>query len=97
MELFSYNSIHRNGICNLPPLKTKMEKQKTKILEWLKTRIATTTFALLAFIGGFFFLNKSITGNTIVTETSYLSLLSLIGLVLIFCSLILALYSVKRR
>ena len=64
---------------------------------FLKRKSTTAVFALIAFLGGFLFLNHSLTGNVIINESRYLDLVSLVGLGLIACSLTLALYSVKRK
>ena len=62
----------------------------------LKTKKATTIFAILALIGGFLFLSPSITGGFILESSDSFSPLSLIGLVLIGCSIVLATYSLKK-
>ena len=64
--------------------------------EILKTKKATTIFAILALIGGFLFLSPSITGGFILESSDSFSPLSLIGLVLIGCSIVLATYSLKK-
>ena len=63
----------------------------------LKTKKATTIFAILALIGGFLFLSPSITGGFILESSDSFSPLSLIGLVLIGCSIVLATYSLKKK
>jgi len=65
--------------------------------EILKTKKATTIFAILALIGGFLFLSPSITGGFILESSDSFSPLSLIGLVLIGCSIVLATYSLKKK
>jgi len=64
--------------------------------EILKTKKATTIFAILALMGGFLFLSPSITGGFILESSDSFSPLSLIGLVLIGCSIVLATYSLKK-
>ena len=65
--------------------------------EILKTKKATTIFAILALMGGFLFLSPSITGGFILESSDSFSTLSLIGLVLIGCSIVLATYSLKKK
>jgi len=65
--------------------------------ERLKTKKATTIFAILALMGGFLFLSPSITGGFILESSDSFSTLSLIGLVLIGCSIVLATYSLKKK
>ena len=65
--------------------------------EILKTKKATTIFAILALMGGFLFLSPSITGGFILESSDSFSTLSLIGLVLIGCSIVLAVYSLKKK
>lgn len=70
-----------------------MENKKN----FLKTRKVTASFALIALIGGAFFLNHSITGNVVLNDKYSFNLVSLIGLLLILCSIILGAYSIKRK
>lgn len=63
----------------------------------LKTRKAATIFAITALISGFLFLSPSITGGFILEKSDSFSPLSLIGLLLIGCSIILAAYSLKKK
>ena len=63
----------------------------------LKRKPVTIVFALISFIGGFLFLNHSLTGNVVINESYYLDIVSLIGLSLIICSLILAFYTIKHK
>jgi len=64
---------------------------------FFKTRKATVSFAIVALVGGFLFLNQSITGNVILNNTNSFSLVSLMGLVLIACSIILGAYALKKK
>jgi len=68
-----------------------------EIFEFFKTKKATIIFSLIAFIGGFLFLNHSVTGNVIINESYYIDIISLIGILLIICSFILAIYTIKHR
>lgn len=63
----------------------------------LKTKKAATLFAIVALVGGFLFLSPSITGGAISVGPSSFNSLSLIGLVLICCSIVLAGYSLKKK
>ena len=64
----------------------------------LKTKRSTITFALIALIGGFLFLNQSnVTGNIILSKENPINIISVIGLLLILCSVVLSLYSIKRK
>jgi len=64
---------------------------------FFKTRKTTVSFAIIALITGFLFLNRSITGNVILNNENSFSLLSLIGLLLIACSVILGVYALKKK
>lgn len=68
-----------------------------KFFDWLKTKQATSIFAVGSLISGFFFLNKNITGNVILNENYSLNILPIIGLVLILCSVVLGAYSVMKK
>jgi len=63
----------------------------------LKTRKAATLFAVIALISGFLFLSPSITGGFILERSDSFSPLSLIGLLLIGCAIVLAAYSLKKK
>jgi len=52
---------------------------------------------LIALAGGFYFLGNKITGNMILENNITFSLLPLMGLLLIACSAILIIYSIKKR
>jgi len=62
-----------------------------------KTKKVVAGFAIVALLGGFFFLNNTPTGNIIVESGNPINLLSIIGLLLIACSIILAVYAIRKR
>jgi len=62
-----------------------------------ESKPVTTFFALIALISGFLFLNSGITGSVILNNKSSFDLFSLIGILLIICSVILGLYTIKKR
>jgi hypothetical protein len=64
---------------------------------WLKKKKVTTSFAIIALAGGFLFLNSGITGNVVILNKGSFNVLSLIGLLLIFCSAVLAAYTIKKK
>jgi hypothetical protein len=65
---------------------------------WLKRKKVTAYFALISFICGFFFIkNSGITGNIVVNRYQPVSMLSLVGLLLIFCSVILVIYTIGKK
>ena len=69
------------------------------IEELLKSTPITGGFAVIAFIGGVIFLSYSysITGNVILNDKYAFNFLSLIGLLLVLCSGVLGLYSIKKK
>lgn len=67
-----------------------------KFSDWFKAKKITACFALISLIGGFLFLNNSITGNIISNNNYSFNIVSLIGLLLILCSVILIAYSIKK-
>ena len=69
-----------------------MEKQN-----WFKQKKTTISFAVVALIGSFFSLTPKITGNVILTNKYNFSLLNLIGLLLFLCSIILVIYSIRKK
>lgn len=65
-------------------------------INWFKTKKITSSFAVVALIAGFLFLNRGITGNIILNNKYPFDVVSLIGLTLIFCSAILAVHTIRR-
>jgi len=57
----------------------------------------TITMGIFALVGGFYFLNKQLTGSVISEKSATFSLLPLIGLLLIACSAVLIIYSIKKK
>lgn len=90
MDILSSYNFNRGGICSLFDI--KMEKENL-----FKKRKTITLFAIVALIGGFLFLSPNITGGFILEEANSFSLLSLIGLLLISCAIVLATYSLKKK
>ncbi|MCX6749592.1 MAG: hypothetical protein NTW17_02510 [Candidatus Pacearchaeota archaeon] len=67
-------------------------------ISWFKKRKVTAGFALVTFIAGFLLIDyNSISGNAVLNNSSSFEPLSLIGLLLIFCAAILAMYTIKNR
>ncbi len=65
---------------------------------WFKKKKTTAIFTIISFIFGFLFLRQGkVTGNIITNKYYSFSLLSLIGLLLIFCAIVMALYTTKKR
>ena len=70
---------------------------KNKKINFFKTKKVTTSFAIIALIGGFLFLNKGITGNIILSDKYSFDLVSLVGLALVGCAVVLGVYIVKKK
>lgn len=68
-----------------------------KFSDWLKKRQITAGFSLAAIAGGFLFLRKGMTGMAILESNSPINPLSIIGLCLIICAVVLVAYSLKNR
>ena len=68
-----------------------------KKVKWFKTKKVAAVFAAVSFVIGFLFLDKGITGNVILDNQYPVDFISLIGLLLILCSAILAVYIIKRQ
>jgi hypothetical protein len=65
-------------------------------VKWFKTKKIAAVFAAVAFVIGFLFLDKGVTGNVILDNKYPVDFISLIGLLLILCSAILAVYLIKK-
>ena len=64
----------------------------------LKSKKVTGILALISLIGGFLFMkNGGVTGNVVVNQYHPISVLSIIGMGLILCSVILALYTFNKE
>jgi hypothetical protein len=77
-----------------------MKSKQKHATPFLKTKPITTAFATIALLAGAFFLNQSsLTGNAITTSDTPAAflLLPFIGLLLIACAIILAVYTVRKR
>jgi hypothetical protein len=65
--------------------------------KWFEQKKVTASFGIAALIGGLVFLTKGrITGNVIFHESSSFEPLSLIGSLLLLCSAILIVYTLKH-
>jgi len=62
----------------------------------LKAKKILASFAVAALVAGFLFLDRGFTGNVVLNGNSSIDILSLIGLALIFCSAVLAAYTLKK-
>ena len=82
-------------------MKKTTSKSKQETGEFFKSQKTTAVFSTIAFIGGLIFLNQSfaITGNIITKNETFgfVILLPILGTLLIICSVILALYSLKKK
>ena len=65
-------------------------------VKWFKTKSVAAVFAVVAFVVGFLFLDKGVTGNVILDNKYPVDVVSLIGLLLVLCSAILAVYIIKK-
>jgi hypothetical protein len=63
----------------------------------MKRKKIAAVFAFFTFIVGFLLLDMSSTGNVVLNGTPSFDITSLIGLLLIVCSAILTLYTVRKR
>jgi len=68
-----------------------------KFFDWFKGKQSTSIFAVISLVGGFLFLNQGITGNVILDKDYSTNLISVIGMFLIVCSIILGLYSLRKK
>ena len=73
------------------------EKKEINFSDWLKTKKISGYFAIISLASGLFFMGQKVTGDVILNKGYTLNLLPIIGLLLIFCSIILGLYSLKKK
>ena len=82
---------------NLKLFKNSFMKKTMSNKNFFKQPLTVATIGIISLIGGFYFLSNKITGNVILKNDVTFSLLPLIGLLLIACSAILIIYSIKKR
>ena len=64
---------------------------------FFQTRKTTAFFAIIGLVWGSILMNKNITGKIVLEELSPFDLLSLIGMLLILCSIVVGVYSLKKK
>ena len=82
---------------NLKLFKNSFTKKAMAKENFFKKPITTGVIGIIAFITGFYFLSNNITGNMILENKITVRFLPLIGLLLIVCSAILIIFSIKKR
>ena len=65
-------------------------------IKWFRAKSVAAVFAAVAFVIGFLFLDKGITGNVILDNQYPVDFISLIGLLLVLCSAVLVIYIIKK-
>ncbi|MBU1252490.1 MAG: hypothetical protein KJ905_02365 [Nanoarchaeota archaeon] len=64
---------------------------------FINSKKITAVFAIAALVTGFFFLDRGTTGNVVLNGSlPPVDVISIVGLVLVCCSAILAFYSVRK-
>ena len=63
---------------------------------WFKKKKIASVFALVTLVAGFLFLDQGITGNAVLNNNPAVNVISLVGLLLVFCAAILSVYSLRR-
>jgi hypothetical protein len=66
-------------------------------VKWFKAKSIAAVFAAVAFVIGFLFLDKGVTGNIILENKPPVDFVSLVGLFLVLCSAVLAVYIIKKK
>lgn len=64
---------------------------------FLEDKKITMVFATISLLGGFYFLEKGFTANVILNDKYSLNPVSFVGSLLILCSVVLWVYSLKKR
>ena len=103
MELPSHPGADRTWICLFPDININKKYKGKKTINimknsWSKGKKITATLAVVVFFAGFLFVDRgSISGNVIVDNTPSFNTISLIGILLVLCSVILAAYTIRKR
>ena len=67
-------------------------------MSWFKGKKVTTSLAFVSLVSGFLFMaNSGITGNVVKNHYHQVSILSIVGLLLVFCSVALAIYTINKE
>lgn len=99
MELFGFACFNRDVVRyfdNIKFFKIKISKKDME-KKFFERKGVTWVFSAIALISGVVFLDSNPTGNVIVNNKNSVSIISLLGLLLILCSVILITYSVKKK
>jgi len=64
---------------------------------WFAKRGVIMGFAVISSLTGFLFMNHTITGNVILNENYPFTIVSVIGMLLVICAIILAVYNMKHK
>ena len=86
---FNFNNIK---LFKIPSIKKDMTNEN-----FFKKPLVIGAIGIISLFSGFYFLGNKITGNIIIEKEASFSLLPFIGLLLIACSAVLIIYSIKKR
>ncbi len=64
--------------------------------KWFQAKKITSIVSGVALVAGFLFLDRGFTGNVVLNNKPAVDVISVIGLLLVFCSAALALYTIRR-
>ena len=95
MEFLSSCNINRTGICIFDGL-NKMKKKQN----FFEKRSVVAVFGILALFAGASFLQQgigSVTGNVVLNKHAALSIVPMIGIILLICSMVLIAYSIVKK
>lgn len=65
-------------------------------VKWFKAKSVAAVFAVVAFVAGFLFLDGGASGNVILNNHNPVDAMSLIGLLLVLCSVVLVVYITRK-
>lgn len=65
-------------------------------VKWFKMKSIAAVFAVVAFVVGFLFLDGGATGNVVLNNSYPVDAMSIIGLLLVLCSVVLAIYITRK-
>ncbi len=65
-------------------------------VKWFKMKGVAAVFAVVAFVAGFLLIDGGATGNVILDNHYPVDVISIIGLLLVLCSVVLAVYITRK-
>jgi ABC-type sulfate transport system permease component len=64
--------------------------------DFLENSKTTTAFGIVALLAGILFINQTLTGNAVLTNSTNFNAIPVVGIGLLLCSFVMFLYTLKK-